>query len=498
MIIRQYEHKYSNFKDGRYVSDLTEGQIKAIDQLYAMGTVAPLKNALRGVVLEDFQTVLASVAYVSKKFLVGADTGLGKSLIIWLYLKIHKMKGTMKKALLTTPNASVHQLIKVGMNTTDLKIKYLSGEQNELMAALADPKLLEYDVYVVAHSVFSKSTEFARMFIRLRELVNVFVLDESMEIANNTSIVHKSIKAWVRTCEWRLFANATVIEKSIEQLYNQFLVLDEKLLPSLDTLKERHEKWGKDEKGRRKVVGYKNVDKLLDAMPYHYRNISRMAIGKMAESEDILVPIRMTSLQEQVATPNNYWFALFSPTTQKETSVIPFTRDEVPALSKLISVVDLALKDGPVVIFAEPTACKEVIRKELESYNPRLRVGIIDGLTVDQDYTRDLFNTGRLDIVIINIPDALDLFNGKSIIFYTIPSQHYQARGRIARSIGEIKVKYYYLVYLHSYQARYVKTTLVKDEETLDNALKRGFRPARELANKIVRLEKADLENVLL
>lgn len=497
MILYGTKHKRALLRDGKYIGATNEIQRKQIEALYRAGRVESLKHALTGFELEDFQTVLPAIAFMSKRFLIGADTGLGKSLMMALYLKIHAEKGKLgkgDKALIVTTNSSLNQIKKVIESSTGMRVKHLPGDANKLMEVLQNKDLHEYDVYIVANSNFGKSIEFSRVFAYLISSINIFILDESMSVANKDSLTHQAIGNWIKNCEYRLFLNATVIEKRIEQLYYQFHLLEPDLLPRLDIMKKNHEVWSKKGKqSRAQLSGYKNVDKLLDSMPYHYSNISRVDLGRTFEYEDILLPLMATPKQKLVETPQNYVYALFSPTTQAETKVVPFTPYDVPALGKTIEVVEKEFRTtgGGIVIYAEPTACKDVIERHLIEKMPDIRIGIIDGQSVDKDYTRDGFNNGQIDLLIINIPEALDLVVGRVMIFYTIPSKHYQARARIARGLttNNAPKKYYYPVYLNTFQSRYIQTTLKMDEETLDNSLKRGITTARDLTKKIQKLE---------
>lgn len=508
MIIHGIRPKRANRIGDKYVGNVDEQTRLAIDDIYKAGKVESLKNVLNGYTLDDFQTMLPAIAYLSKRFLIGADTGLGKSLMISLYLLIHKGKGTLNetnKALVVTTNSSLNQIKSTIENSTGLKVKYLPGDEVQLMKVLSSKDIHLYDIYIVSNSVFGKSIEFNRIMAYMGHLINTFILDESMSVANKGSLTHNSIKYWLSNCEYRLFLNATVIEKSLDQLTNQFELVEEDLLPNLTFLKEVHEVYKRTRSGRgRKVnkqfMGYKDIDKLLASIPYHYANISRHERGLTFEYEDILVPLVATPKQKEIETPQNYIYTLFSPTTQEETKVIPFNRENVPALNKTIDIVreEYSKRGGGIVIYAEPVACKEVLLKNIKNEIPGISVGIIDGQSVDRDYTRQAFNRREIHVLIINIPEALDLTSGEVMIMYTIPSKHYQARARIARGLnnnGSPKI-YYYPVYLNSYQSKYIQNTLRQDEETLDNAQKRGIITARKLSEKLRKLESNIVEGV--
>lgn len=489
--------------DGDYlignVDPATRAQIELILQ---EGKVESLRNVLAGFTLDDFQTMIPAVAYMAKRFLIGADTGLGKSIMMALYLQIHKAKGTLNnksKAIVATTTSSLEQIKDVIESTTGMAVKHIPGDEKALMKMLSDKDILDYDIYIVTHSVFAKSIEFNRFMTYFKNEINIFVLDESMAVASETSITHNSIKAWVKNCEYRLFANATVIERDLEQIVNQFDLLDSELMPPLETLKKKHERFEvrkgtRGQKSKKEFVGYVGLNNLLTSLRYHYINVSRFEMGLTFDYEDILVPLTATPLQKRIETPYNYNYALFSPSTQLDTSVIPFDSYNVPALHKTITIVreEYEKRGKGIVIYAEPTACKEVLLREITSAIPGIQVGIIDGQSEGRDYIRQGFNNGEIHVLIINIPEALDLVGGEVMIMYTIPSKHYQARARIARGLnadGSKKV-YYYLVYLHSAQSNYVKTTMVQNEQSLDDALNRGIVTARTLAKQIKQMEQ--------
>lgn len=502
MFLRGSHFKNPTKKDEKYVGNITDEVRKQIDTIYEMGEVEVLKDALYGYSLKPFQTMIPPIAYLSKNFLVGADTGLGKSLMIALYLLIHKEKGTLNKknrAIIVTTTSSLKQIQKVVEGATGLKVKHLPGDETKLLKAIKQGDIFEHDVFIVTNSVFSQSIEFNRLYAYFAQDTNIFILDESMCVANPTSIIHQTVKGWISTCEYKLFLNATVIERSLDQAFHQLDLLDDKLLPSLSYLNAQHSvyKQGKRQRGRRtkkEFLGYKDLDKLLDSIPYHYVNISRGDLGMTFDTEDVVVPLMKTPLQEQVETSFNYTWALFSPTTKVDTKVIPFNRNSLPALDATLRIVSREYNrlGGGVVIYAEPTACKDVLQRAIENEVPGVKVGIIDGTPgLNKEPIRMAFERNDIQVLIINIPEALDLVTGKVMIMYTIPSKHYQARARITRGFGEgeVKRRYYYLIYLHSRQSEYVKTKWVIDEETLDNSQKRGINTARFVASKITSFE---------
>lgn len=502
MIIRGSVFRNPPKINGKYVGNIDESTQKQIDAIYALGEVKVLKNALEGYTLDPFQTMIPPIAYLSKNFLIGVDTGLGKSLMIALYLLIHKEKGTLNKknrAIVVTTTSSLGQIKSVIENSTGLRVKHLPGDEKKLLKAIQDGDIFHHDVYIVTNSVFAQSTEFNRLYAYFAQETNIFILDESMCVANTNSITHQTVKGWLTTCEYKLFLNATVIERSLEQPYNQLSLLDDTLLPSLSYLQRIHEVYekGPRKRGRRTTKtfkGYKDLDVLLNSIPYHYVNISRSDLGYTFDYEDIVVPLIKTPLQEKIEDSYNYTWALFSPSTKQDTKVIPFTRSSVPALDATVRIAtnEYNRVGGGIVIYAEPTACKDVIKNAIELEIPDVKIGIIDGSTGDnKEPIRLKFLANEINILIINIPEALDLVNGQVMIMHTIPSKHYQARARIQRGFGdsEIKRRYYYLVYLNSSQSNFVKTKWVIDEETLDNSQNRGINTARTVAKKVIQYE---------
>lgn len=468
-----------------------------IEILYRNGGVDVLKNALNGYTLTSFQTMLASSAYIGKRYFVGADTGLGKSLIISLYLKIHQIKETLgpdQKALVVTTTSSIDQIKSTIEKSTGIPVFKISGDAKQIHNQLLHKDFAKSSIYIVNNSVFGSAVEFARVFAYIVNSFKTIIIDESMIAANGTSNTTTSLKAWVQHFDYRLLLNATIIEKSLEQAYNQLDLLDDALLPSLDMLKSKYEVWNKARGKKATFSHYQNLDQFLNSFPYHFYNVDRKDVGIEFNTEDILVPLKMTPLQEQIQNGKNYTYALFSPTTQSDTSVIPFDIYNLPALPELIRIVgeEREISKGGIVIYAGPTACKSHIERALREYFPGITIGIIDGNETDsREYLRVGFNEGTIDVLIINIPEALDLVSGRVMIMWTIPSKHYQARNRIARGLNkrEEVLKYYYLVYLNSYQSEYIKNTLLKDERTLTQSLGRTLGTAQFLTKELNRLE---------
>lgn len=488
MIFKSYHSNRPNKNGDYYIGSLTEEQRFQIDTIYNKGEVNALKHVLKGFELKDYQTMLASIAYISKQFIVGADTGLGKSLIISLYLKIHKAKGTLNnenKALVVTTTSSLQQIKSVIENSTGMKVIEINGNAKNIIKQLSRPDFTDYEVYIVANSVFSKSVEFNRMFGWFVNQFNTFILDESMVAAGDKSIVGESLRSWAKLFEYKMLLNATVIEKTLAQPYNQIKLLDPNILEPYEQLERRYAT-----KSRGKLI-YRDLDKFFDNLKYFFCNIDRQDIGATFEYEDILIPVHMTPLQAQIQDSRNYWYALFSPTTQADTSVIPFTREGLPYLNTVMNILrhEFQLHDKGIVIYADPTAMKPLLKREIEAEFPGVNVGIVDGSEREfRQYSIEAFNDGRSRVLITNIPEALDLHNGAAMVFLTIPSKHYQARGRIARGLNDgegKKLRYYYPVYLKSKQLEYIKDTLSADERTLTGALTRHIQTSRNLAQKL-------------
>lgn len=485
-------------KNGVYTGDLTDEQIQAIQAIYANGGVEVLKDSLSGYVLTSFQTMLPSAAYIAKEYFIGADTGLGKSLMMSLYLNIHKIKGTLgptQKALVITTTSSIDQIKSTIEKSTGIKVFKISGDAKQIHKQLLHPDFKSSEVYIVSNSVFGSSVEFARVLSYMVTSFKTLVIDEAMIVANDTSNTSMSLTAWARHFEYKLGLNATIIEKSLEQAYNQMTLIAPNLLPSIDSLKGKYEMWSKPSRGKRSTFqGFRNLDQFLNSFPYHFYNVDRKDVGIEFNTEDIIVPLYMTPLQKEVQHGKNYIYALFSPTTQTDTSIIPFDRRNIPALSELIRIVrqEREIAKGGIVIYAGPTACKPLIEAELRAEFEGITVGIIDGSETDsREDLRVGFNEGKIDVLIINIPEALDLVSGRVMIFWTIPSKHYQARNRIARGLvkRDEVLRYYYLVYLNSHQSDYIRGTLLKDEITLTQSLGRTLGTARYLVKELNRLE---------
>lgn len=458
-----------------------------IDELLTKESVPQIKNILNTKTLSDFQSIGAAYAYLSNQAIIGDDPGLGKTVQTSAYLKLHKVNKTLKKILVVTESSAVYQVLSEIYTETGLLLLPVYGDAVKINRILKAHDYREYDGIITTHSALGVGNQFLRMFLPVKEEFNTIVYDESAALANNTSIRYLVAQGFFKYFDNKLMLNGTAITTKLDQLYNQINILNPTLLPSMDSINQEYGVYAKKNyymKGLQ-LVDYKNAGEFTRRLKYNYLGRSRKDVGIEVDHTYNIHLVEQTAKQRTKATPSNYEEVLFNCKLKPQSAL-----KEIPAIEKTIELTRERLKDGNVVIYAEYISIKPILKYLLESKIPNCRVGIIDGHTtategLNREEERLKFENGEYNVLIINIPKALNLGSANSMIFYTIPSEIYQAMLRIDRGLKGGSKTYDIIIYDDSRQIDDVTMRFLKQENLMNEALQKDFKTFRTICEKL-------------
>lgn len=438
--------------------------------------------------LTHYQTKGTAFLLASEKCLLGDECGLGKTVMVSATLKRLKEKNNLFGFIVCCESSACknwqRELVRfAGLNTiiVDSNMETLEKLFN---GTLYSEKALEnIDGIIIKHSLLTKGN------IGLYKLAdfNTFVLDESSVIKTESTKSYECVETLLRYAkpQYVFMLNATAFELIIEDLYNQFKLLDESLFKSKNWVEERFCKTklekvyyrggGGNYMHKRVIVGYKNTDQFRSRLKYFYLARTRKDLGVISHNKCYCRIFEKTVEQQKgIRLEDGMWNEVLNcPSMCKSnrfyhkpnpniklpielaTFRLPFDKDNLPKLSGMLDLVETKLREGKrhIVIYCwHKEACdtiSDLINKEFgATYN--VRADILNGKTTNKQEKIDDFNEDRTQILVTNVAKSVNLSIGEVCIFYSIvtnPARLLQISSRINRDTSGREREYYCLLY---------------------------------------------------
>lgn len=479
--------KGDNWLDGKYLlGNMSEQNARAILKLQDVDYVESLKNIIKDVPpniikdiirekeeyksehktvkgfqptdfskdirvgeLRDMQTIGVAFMYFAGSALLGDEVGLGKTVQVAGLVNLLKAEYKDKpfRYCFLTEKSSVEQIRKKMIQFTGEYVGVLeAGEQGLVQNYIDD--FVDGDKYSIVgpHSLLN-SSEF--LIHTAKNPFDLFIIDESSVIKNTSSDIYKNTKALMKYHDRKIILNATPLEQSAEELYNQLDILDDTFLMTREKFRSRYCVLKKGVFGF-DISGYKNTDEFREAISLRYLARTRAELGAKYignEYKIILVPLspeqrkllRKTTLYQMVHD--------YPPGVDRKIDFNIKTTPKAGALLDLLSKIDVVTDKALVYCrFLEAQAkLKELL--EVEGY----RVAVLNGSTKVKEKNEIInkFLANSYDILITNIQRGLDLNNCNNTIMYTIdpnPQKMVQFEGRMTRDFDVMYKSLYFLV----------------------------------------------------
>ena len=479
--------KMKFYNDFYIQGDLPDENIAWIDKVLEMGKVDKLKSILQdsaklagrecvqNIKLYDAQTLPVAMSLFNKTLFIGDKPGLGKTVMsagayaLWRKKAIENGED-IGKLILVTDSSHV-----VGMTNEyrkyGIKLKPLYGGSVKIERATEGLDMTTDEWDGVATNWDSlKVNGFLFYYLDNQDYFTCGVFDETSAVKNNKNMLFENAKKIADNLERKIFLNGSTFETSIMDIFNQFKVLNDSVLPLKKFLNERYVIQGKRswyesqydfatnrykpvKRFAYRIANYTNQSELKERLKYFYIARSKKDFSKdLPLKTYILHPVEMTGImaREMSESNSNYDVILNSPTTSDKSK--KFTYKSVPKFEKLINLFESMAEERPVIYCLHRDSQKEIQNK---LRNLGYRIGIINGELDSEEKQKELqkFEDKTYDGLIINVKKAISIFSSNAMIFYNVPTNSqatYQIMARIDRNNYKDSKQYHFLVYLES------------------------------------------------
>ncbi len=410
------------------MSLIPKDEMDLLQEIVDENSCMSINHILDGFTLSDFQTKAIVWCIIRKRMMISLDTGLGKTLVAAAIMNLISKEGKwIFMCQLNSLNQTYNKLHKC------LRYKRIvaTDSSRRFMNQIMSLNMNDIDVILITYESF-KDIEFNNWVLRNKDRFIGIFLDESHNVANNTSRIHDYLKLMMQhSFEYQYFLTATPLRISPIQFINQIAVMDKYLVSNPEKLAMICQVY---ENGN--VIGYKNLDAISKLLSPRYLNISREDIGCKGNYEPIFIPIPNDSNIPAKQTPNN-------PKIQKSNP------NGMPIQILVELVQQLIIKGKKGIIYANLNKYKTLIVNNISQF---CTVGEISGRVSVPERARlqNDFNNGRLQVLVINVTESLDL-TCDFIIFYELTSLYKQVIGRGERGLVGRDLQIYFMVITDNY-----------------------------------------------
>lgn len=482
------------FKDYFLMGGLTEDQLLQCEKILRVESVPSLKKIINisadlskrqheDVTLLDPQTIPVALSNINKRFYIGDKPGLGKTVMsaaaYALYRKQEIEAGRKPKKLLLVTDTN-HCL---GMSN-EMKHKFGVNLLPLINGTIAINRTLkkndlssgEFDGVVTSWGSV-KSNGFLLYYVEHAEEYDFAIFDETSKLNNTSSQLYQVVDDIVNHFNGGisrvLFLNGSSFEKTIYDIYNQFLILNPILFPSKKFIDENYVIKGENSwwvtsykansgnvskfvqnKKAKVIVDYKNQADLKKRIRHHFIARSKSDYSKVLPKYNYrLNVVEMSKEQRKMLESDDVLVdttLLNSPTTRNKK--FKFTDTTVPKAKEIVDLFEQVIEDRPILYIYNIEA-QNKIKEMLEERG--YSVGVLNGTKTPEEKLeiQEKFNKGKLDTLIFNIARAINIPASDRILFYDIPTMPqvtYQVQGRIDRNNYDQPKFYNFFVYFDS------------------------------------------------
>lgn len=457
--------------------NLSDQQIKWLLKVHGDQAAPKLKHVIDGFELHDPQTVAVAMGILNPRFFIADKVGLGKGLMAAaIYARLKQMNAIkvqngeaapIGKQLIVTVPHNVIQMANTYRRYGQNIVPIHGGNAKKVLNDfdINDPNI---DGIVIPWSGMISQGILAYISNNLDKF-SFGVYDETEKLVKEGSQTYTNANAIAKNLNRMIFTYGTPWQKSVMDFFFQFKVLNPTVLPYKNFLQQNYAVmdeeyyWSFDRnlrqstKRTRYVVGdYKNQQELKERLALHFLSRSKKDYANsLPEHVITAVPVEMSIHQkEQINEYTQKAVFLNSPTTCNEDAF--FTKRHVSKLEKVLDLCEEIKEDRPIIYCHHPKA-QVVIYEHLKEMG--WKVAYINGKTEYEMRSEiiDDFNDYKLDCIILNVYDAVNLPTSQAVIFYTIPTKPnitYQVMGRIDRNNYTQVKSYYFLIYMDSIEVQ--------------------------------------------
>lgn len=435
--------------------------------------------------LRTYQTVGAEFLVNSTHAMIGDSVGLGKTAVICATLNILKQYGQLTRFIMAVETSALMQTQVELMKFTGMNIVVLPGESPKMKKVISSTDWESVDGIVIKHSTI-KSNTFNLWLAQHTDaqhklkLFNTFIIDESSVIKNDTTQMYQYCVNISNSVDRVYMMNATAFDKHIMDIYYQFNIMDNNLLPEEAFIKRnfctysRSTYWKTEacpgqgrgykrvQKFRFTPSGYKNQQIFKESLKYVYFGRSLKDVGMEVGHEYKVYTVQPNPAQTQLIAAGfhgnevlNCPSLLDEEVTAHNLKPLPFDRANNPKLDRLCEIAENELDGVSFMVYCFHIEAQYKIKEELEKIGRK--VVIINGQDPkgkDKDMVKlermQKFNSGEYDVIITNLQKSLNLYGAQAMILYSNTAtvgRLEQIRGRIDRHVDDKVRTYIMLLY---------------------------------------------------
>lgn len=424
--------------------------------------------------LRPYQTVGCEFLLNTTRSMIGDSVGLGKTAQIAAALNVLKQEGKLTRFIMAVETSALMQTRIEMMKFTGLNILTLPSESTKLKKVLTTTDWGKIDGIIIKHCTIKNNTFNTWLSTSIgtdkkSKMFNIFILDESSVIKNNTTQMYKYCKNISNAMERTYMMNATAFEKHIMDIYYQFDIMDEQLLPEVSYIKKNFCKYSRKSfwktqstpgqgAGYKRVQqftwdldGYKNQQIFKDSLKYVYFGRSLKDVGMNIDHTYKIYTVQPNPAQTQLIA-NGFHSnevlncpSLLEGVKEAGMKELKFDRANNPKLDRLCELVETELSGMNFMIYCFHIDAQYKIKAELEAIGRK--VVIINGQDPkgkDADEIKldrmQKFNRGEYDVLITNMQKSLNLYGADAMVLYSNTAtvgRLEQIRGRIDRHVDD-------------------------------------------------------------
>lgn len=424
--------------------------------------------------LRDEQTVGTAFMYASPRSIIGDGVGFGKTAEISALINFTKKNGELKRFLMAVETSALTQTQMELIKFTGLYIVTIPSEAPKMRKVIEKTDWNKVDGVVIKHGAL-RSDLFSRwlsLYIDEKgysKIFDTFILDESSVIKNSGKKITEYTQNICNIMSRRVhFMNATTFETNIMEIYNQIDMMNPELLPKAWRIQKEFctytnkPYWTRDASGKakmnnsRQLSGYKNQAIFKESLKLFY--FGRERKHRPGNKYKVVLMDPTTDQMLAINKGFRYMEVLNSPANVPDAN-IPFTREDVPKLDKLVQMVSEEYQGKKVMVYCFHIIAQHKIAEELRKQGKI--VDILNGTHTDIERVDKMrgFNTGETDVLVTNSKKSLNLHAGDVCIFYSMeptPSKMEQIRGRIDRNVDDKDKEFVLLAYEHTDEYRFL------------------------------------------
>lgn len=441
--------------------------------------------------LRPYQTVGLAFMYLSKRSMIGDGVGLGKTAEICGLLNLLKQRGQMKRFIMAVETTALEQTRYELLKFTGLRVVTLPSEGAKMKRVINKTDWAEVDGIVIKHPTLKSNAFNEFLAVNMdsagkSRLFDVFILDESSVIKNDTSQMHHYTKNICKMVDRVHFMNATAFDRHIMDIFYQMDMLSDVLLPEASFMKRNFCVWtrgaywkserqaGGGYKPVRKtkfdLSGYKNQAVFKESLKLVYLGRSKEMVGMDIPHVYKVYSVAPTTDQQLAINKGHRYNEVLNCPSLVLDANIKFNRESVPKLDRLCELCETELKDSSIMVYCFHVDAQYVIKDELEKIGRKCCVlNGDDPGGKDKDMKRldimSKFNSGEYDVIITNMQKSLNLYGADAMVIYSNTAtvgRLEQIRGRIDRHVDD-KVKTFIML-LYAGTAEYELMTHVARE----------------------------------